>query len=76
MTDTPIRTLEKQKSKTIVIWLKSGKQYRGRLEISDMHMNCWLSDTQEIVDGQPSKRLGQALLRGNNILLMQLDITV
>jgi len=76
MVENPLQLLEKQVGKTIVVWLKSGRHYKGRLCVSDAYMNLWLSDTTEQppIREQPTIRLGQALLRGNNILFMQVNV--
>jgi len=42
----------------------------GTLISVDDHMNLYLEDTVEIVNGERVRRLGSVILRGNNIILV------
>lgn len=43
-------------------------EYHGRLESADAYMNLQLTDTEEFLDGQFAGRLGEVLIRCNNVL--------
>lgn len=42
----------------------------GNLVSVDEHLNLYMTETVEIVDGNCSRVLGSVVLRGNNILLV------
>jgi len=46
----------------------SGMEYHGRLESADAYMNLQLTETEEFLDGQFAGRLGEVLIRCNNVL--------
>jgi len=43
----------------------------GKLEGVDDYMNLYLSDTVEYKNGEKMRSLGNVILRGNNIILIQ-----
>lgn len=43
-------------------------EYQGKLESADAYMNLQLSGTEEYLDGEFSGKLGDVLIRCNNIL--------
>ena len=45
-----------------------GMEYRGRLDSADAYMNLQLTDTEEFLDGKFAGRLGEVLIRCNNVL--------
>jgi len=69
--DLPLVTLRKSRGKTIVVRLKSGIEYKGRLDQSDDYMNLLLIDVEETTENG-SRRLGRAFIRGNNLLLIKI----
>ncbi len=72
MVVTPIQALERAIGKRVTVRLKTGHEYNGKLILSDEHMNLLLTDCQEVEANKPLKRLGEALVRGNNILFIRL----
>ncbi|MFX1512520.1 MAG: LSM domain-containing protein [Promethearchaeota archaeon] len=73
--ELPIRILEKHKGKMVNVRIKSGSDFRGRLRLTDTMMNMTLEDAQELSTGdKPGRRLGKVLIRGNNVLLIKLEI--
>ncbi len=67
----PLTELRKAIQSQITVRLKDGKEYKGRLEQIDDHMNLVLSGCTEVsCDGDPVKRIGDVFLRGNNIMFI------
>ncbi len=66
----PLDALNRARDKKVLIELKNGKQFIGTLRAFDIHINCVLDDTEERVEGQTSRKLGTAFLRGDTIILI------
>jgi small nuclear ribonucleoprotein len=71
----PIRILRKAIDGIVLIKLKDGKEYRGRLKEIDVYMNLVLEGAVELEDGKPTSKFGEVLIRGNNILYIKPDLT-
>ena len=54
-------------SKKILVKLKWGIEYKGTLISSDMYINLRISDTEEWVNGIKIGKLGEIVIRCNNI---------
>uniref|UniRef100_A0AC35UF99 Sm protein F n=1 Tax=Rhabditophanes sp. KR3021 TaxID=114890 RepID=A0AC35UF99_9BILA len=54
--------------KPIVARLKWGMEYRGILVSVDSYMNLQIAETEEFIDGACTGKLGEVLIRCNNIL--------
>ena len=68
----PIKALEQQLNDIVSIKLKDQRIFRGRLTRCDMYMNLTLADAEELEEEQISAKYGQVLIRGNNILWIQI----
>lgn len=75
MENQPIRILRKAIDGIVLIKLKDGKEYRGRLKEIDVYMNLVLEGAVELEDGKPTSKFGEVLIRGNNILYIKPDLT-
>ncbi len=75
MENQPIRILRKAIDGIVLIKLKDGKEYRGRLKEIDVYMNLVLEGAEELEDGKPTSKFGEVLIRGNNILYIKPDLT-
>ena len=64
----PLSLLSKNLNLHIIVVLKDGSEYRGKIVGCDRVMNIVLEGAVEIVDGQPIRNYGRVLLRGNNIM--------
>jgi len=69
----PINSLRKVLKQNVIIRLKDNVKYRGKLISFDQHMNCHLADATEIISDEEVASYGNIFVRGNNILLVQLD---
>ncbi len=77
MTEKPIRpatrpldTLNDAKGKTVLVELKTGSQFMGKLIAFDIHINTVLEDTKEMKDGKTKRNLGTIFIRGDTIILI------
>ncbi|MHA1964388.1 MAG: LSM domain-containing protein [Candidatus Thorarchaeota archaeon] len=68
----PIKALEQQLDDIVSIKLKDQRIFRGRLTRCDMYMNLTLADAEELEDEETKAKYGQVLIRGNNILWIQI----
>ncbi len=73
----PIKALENNIHEIVSIKLKDQRVFRGRLSRCDVYMNLTLEDAEELIfnDEGESKiiaKYGEILLRGNNILWIQI----
>ena len=64
----PLDALNRARNKKVIVELKNGKQYTGKLNAFDIHINVVLDDAEELVNGQLSKKLGTVFLRGDAII--------
>ncbi len=73
----PIKALEQHLNNVVSIKLKDQRIFRGRLTRCDVYMNLTLGDAEELDytdEGQSEikAKYGEILLRGNNILWIQI----
>ena len=54
-----------------MVKLKCGHEYKGYLVSVDAHMNLQLAQTKEFIDGNFTKKLGEVLVRCNNVLYVR-----
>jgi small nuclear ribonucleoprotein (snRNP)-like protein len=64
----PLNLLLKRINNDVVIRLKNDIEYYGKMVDCDSQMNVILEGTTEFRNNAPSKNLGNAVLRGSNIL--------
>ncbi|MBS3175435.1 small nuclear ribonucleoprotein [Candidatus Woesearchaeota archaeon] len=66
----PFDTLNDSKGKGIIVELKSGKQLIGKLKSFDQHVNMVLTDCEEKVSGETTRKLGVTFIRGDTIIFI------
>jgi len=66
----PLDALNRARDKKVIADCKNGKQYTGILRAFDIHINVVLDDTEERVDGEVTRKLGTAFIRGDAIVLI------
>ena len=73
--ENPLKSLKTATNKVILVKLKNGSEYIGRLEQSDGTMNVVLRDCIETKEGtsEPVAKYGRVLIRGSNILFISVD---
>ena len=69
-TSRPLDMLNSARDKKIILELKNGKQLQGTLKAFDIHINTVLEDAEEHENGELKRKLGQAFIRGDTIILI------
>ena len=70
-TSRPLDALNKARGKRVIVELKNNRQYIGKLEAFDIHVNVVLMDAEEHVDEMEEKEIDgkkQMVKTGNKIL--------
>ncbi len=69
MTDNrPLTVLNKSIGKNVIVELKYGKEYRGTLSGYDPHLNLVMEDVKEYINGEKTREMKKALVRGDNVV--------
>ncbi len=66
----PLDALNLARDKNVMVELKNGKQYIGKLKAFDIHINVVLHDAEERMDGEVKRKLGVVFLRGDAIIMI------
>jgi len=66
----PLDALNKARNKRVIVELKNGKQYVGKLNAFDIHINIVLEEAEEKVNGELTRKLGIIFLRGDTIIMV------
>ncbi len=66
----PLDALNKSRNKRVIVELKNGKQYLGKLQSFDIHINVVLEEAEERVEGEVKRKLGTVFLRGDTITII------
>ncbi|MHA1732921.1 MAG: LSM domain-containing protein [Promethearchaeota archaeon] len=69
----PLKVLIKSVNSLVLIRLKDGTEYKGRLKRCDSYMNLIVENATELYDGEPVSKYGEIFVRGNNILFIKPD---
>ncbi len=70
MSEMTTESLEQNLSKIVLVRLKGGKSLRGRLKGFDQHLNLVLEETDDISNPESVRKLGQIIVRGDNVILI------
>lgn len=72
---SPLKHIRDARGSVILVKLKDGSEYIGKLEHSDATMNLILSDCIEVKEGttDPKTKYGVVLIRGSTILYISVD---
>lgn len=66
----PLDLLNAAKDKRVMIQLKNGRQFMGKLVAFDIHINIVLDEAEETENGETKSRIGKLFLRGDTIILI------
>lgn len=66
----PFDLLNAAKDRRVMIELKNGRQFIGKMVSFDIHVNCVLEDAEEMSEGQIKRKIGKVFLRGDMIILI------
>ncbi|NQV08454.1 small nuclear ribonucleoprotein [Candidatus Woesearchaeota archaeon] len=66
----PLDALNNARNKRVIIELKNGKQYLGKLTAFDIHINIVLEEAEEKENGELKRKLGVVFIRGDTIIMI------
>ena len=66
----PLDALNRARDKRVFVELKNGKQFSGILKAFDIHINVVLENCEERVDGEVTRKIGVAFVRGDTITVI------
>jgi len=69
-TSRPLDTLNSARHKSVMVDLKNGLRYVGKLKAFDIHINVVLEDAEEHKDGHVLRKLGTVFIRGDTITIL------
>ena len=69
-TSRPFDTLNAAKNKRVIVEMKNGRQYVGKLKAFDPHINLVLEDAEERENGEAKRKLGEVFIRGDTITII------
>ena len=69
----PLNALMKNLNSNIIVKLKNGLEYRGRMLKCDGYMNIILGGASEFLQSNCIANYGNVFVRGNNILYIQVN---
>lgn len=66
----PLDTLNAARNKTVMVDLKNGHRFVGKLRAFDIHINTVLEDAQEFENGELKRKIGTVFIRGDTITII------
>ena len=69
----PLDALNATRNKRVLVELKNGKQYIGKLQAFDIHVNVVLEDVEERINGEMARKLNMVFIRGDTIILISTE---
>ena len=69
----PLDALNEARNKRVIVELKNGKQYIGKLKAFDIHINVVLEDVEERINGEVQRKFKQAFVRGDTIVVISAE---
>ena len=66
----PLDTLNAARNKGVIVELKNGKQFAGKLISFDIHINTVLHEAEEREAGEVKRSLGTLFIRGDTIIFI------
>lgn len=64
----PLSVLNRNLGKNVIVELRYGKEYRGTLDGYDPHLNLVMKDVKEFKDGEKTREMEKAMVRGDNVI--------
>jgi len=64
----PMDLLNRALGSSVLVSLKGGREFRGKLVGFDVHVNLVLEEAEEIQNGEPARRFGLMMIRGDNVV--------
>lgn len=70
--DRPLDALNASRGKRVIVDLKNGRQYVGKLRAFDIHINTVLEDAEERENNEIKRKIGTAFIRGDTIVIISI----
>ncbi|PIN73193.1 small nuclear ribonucleoprotein [Candidatus Woesearchaeota archaeon CG10_big_fil_rev_8_21_14_0_10_45_16] len=66
----PLDTLNSARGKPVMVDLKNGLRYVGKLRAFDIHINTVLEEAEEHHNGEVKRKVGTVFIRGDAITII------
>lgn len=66
----PLDALNKSRDKRVIVELKNGRTFIGKLKAFDIHINVVLEDAEERENNEVKRKLGVVFIRGDTIIMI------
>ncbi len=66
----PLDALNKSRGKRVIVELKNGRQFIGKLHAFDIHVNVVLEDAEEHEEGSIKRKMNDVFIRGDTITII------
>ena len=66
----PLDALNNARNKSVLVDLKNGSSYVGKLKAFDIHINVVLEEAEEHKNGEVKRKLGTVFIRGDTITII------
>ncbi len=66
----PLDALNFARNKIVMVELKNGNSYVGKLKAFDIHVNVVLDDAEERCNGEVKRKIGTVFVRGDTITII------
>ena len=70
MAERPLDVIHRSLEKDVLVLLKRGGEFRGKLIGYEIHLNVVLADASLMQDGEEVKKYGKIVIRGDNVLAL------
>ena len=64
----PLNVLNNSLNKSVMVELRSRREYRGVLDGYDPHMNLVLKNAEELHNGESVRTMDLTIVRGDNVI--------
>jgi small nuclear ribonucleoprotein len=64
----PLDVLNRALGSSVLVGLKGGREFRGKLSGFDIHVNIVLEEAEEIRGTEPTKGYGTLVIRGDSVV--------
>lgn len=68
MPEKPFDALNRALGSLVLVGVKGGKEFRGKLAGFDVHVNIVLDEAEELLNGEVKRRYGKLVIRGDNVV--------
>ncbi|MCD6248509.1 MAG: small nuclear ribonucleoprotein [Hadesarchaea archaeon] len=66
----PLDVLNRALGSAVLVGLKGGSKFRGKLAAFDVHVNLVLEDAEELSGNEATRRYGTMIIRGDNVVFI------